>query len=675
MSGRAASPPRPIDPETLGTLAKTIKGLAMDAVEAANSGHPGMPMGTAEMAATLWTRFLAHDPTTPQWPDRDRFVLSAGHGSMLLYSLLHLTGYDLPLSELQRFRQLHSKTPGHPEVGHTAGVEVTTGPLGTGFAAGVGMALAERFLAARYNRDGHEIVDHFTYGIVSDGDLMEGIASEAASLAGHLGLGKLVYLYDANDITIDGPTSISFTEEVAGRFAAYGWHTQTVDGHDAAQIAAAIEAARAESSRPSIIACRTIIGRGAPNKAGKSSSHGSPLGPDELEGAKASMDWPREPFHIPAALKDALAQRRAQLGALREDWEERFAAYGQAHPELAAQLRGLWDETLPEGTLEAIRGAGPFEVGTKLATRKASAKVLTALSKVHPTVIGGSADLAGSNGVHIPELGSQAKETPLGRSIHFGVREHGMAGVCNGLALHGGVRPYDATFLVFSDFMRGAVRLSALMKIPVVHLLSHDSIFLGEDGPTHQPVEQCMSLRMIPDLHVVRPADARETAGAWAYAMTRGRGDGPTAILLTRQGVPVLEGSRDDISQGAYAVWDPPGSTATDLHGIMISTGSEVHVCIEAAQALHERGTAVRVVSMPCWEAFAAQPGSVQQTVLPTGVTRRLSVEAGVTLGWDRWAAYHQGLDRFGASAPAGELAEQFGFTAAALVDKYLSLP
>ncbi|MEM6991874.1 MAG: transketolase [Myxococcota bacterium] len=669
---RATMPPRAVEPATIELASKTIKGLSMDAVEKAKSGHPGMPMGTAEMAATLWLRFLQHDPSAPQWPDRDRFVLSAGHGSMLLYSLLHLTGYDVPMSELQRFRQLDSLTPGHPEVDHTPGVEVTTGPLGSGFAAGVGLAIAEQYLAAHYNRDGHEIIDHFTYGIVSDGDLMEGIAAEAASVAGHLGLGKIVYLYDDNQITIEGGTDLAFTEDVGKRFEAYGWHVDAVDGHDPDAVAAAITAARADP-RPSLIKCRTIIARGAPTKAGSSKSHGSPLGAEEIAGAKKAMGWPEEPFHVPAAITDALGAQAGALAEQRKAWETRFDAYAKAHPDAAAELQALLADELPAGVLDTLKNV-PFETGTKLATRKANLKVLGALAAVHPTVMGGSADLAGSNGVGIPDGGSLAKGNLGGRNAHFGVREHGMAGICNGIALHGGVRPFDATFLIFSDFMRGALRLSALMKLPVVHVLSHDSILVGEDGPTHQPVEQCMTLRMIPDLHVIRPADANETVGAWIHAMQRKRGDGPTAILVTRQGLPILEQTTRDVSKGAYVLWEPEGVSVGDLDGILLATGSEVHLCLEAAQTLAGEGKSVRVVSMPCWKAFAEQSAEYRESVLPAAVAKRLSVEAGTTLGWDRWASQQHGIDRFGASALGADLAERFGFTAAAVYERYQSL-
>ncbi len=675
MSARAALPPRAYDPALQAQLVATIKGLAMDGVQKANSGHPGMPMGTADMAAALWTRFLVHDPGQPHWPDRDRFVLSAGHGSMLLYSLLHLHGYALPMSELQRFRQLGSLTPGHPEVDHTPGVEVTTGPLGSGFAAGVGLALAERIQAARYNRPGHAIIDHFVYGIVSDGDLMEGIASEAASLAGHLGLHKLVFLYDANRITIDGSTDLAFTEDVLARFGAYGWHVAAVDGHDAVAVSEAIAAARAQGEKPSLIACHTIIAKGAPTKAGTSASHGAPLGAAEIEGAKRAMGWPLEPaFYVPSELPGALAARVEPLQQLRAAWEQRMEAYAVAHPELAAELRAAWADELPAAVREALL-ALEYPAGSSIATRKVGAKIVATLAKHLPSLVGGSADLAESNGVSGEGLGTQSRAEPSGRYIHYGVREHGMAGISNGLALHGGLRPFDATFLIFSDFMRGALRLSAVMRLPVVHVLSHDSVLLGEDGPTHQPIEQCMSLRMIPHLHVVRPADANEMIGAWLHALSRRRGDGPTAILVTRQGLPVLEHGRREISQGAYVLWQPEGVATEALYGILVATGSEVSLALEAAQRLHAEGLSLRVVSMPCWEAFEAQDAAYRDEVLPSGVTRRLSIEAGTTLGWARYSAHQHGIDDFGASAPADALAEHFGLTVEAVMARVRALP
>jgi transketolase len=673
MSDRAALPSRVISAPVLSQIVDTIKTLAIDGVQTANSGHPGMPMGAAVMGAVLWGQFLVQDPKAPHWPDRDRFVLSCGHGSMLLYALLHLSGHDLPMAELKRFRQWDSKTPGHPEYGHTTGVEVTTGPLGTGFAAAVGFALAERFLAATYNRPGHTIVDHFTYGICSDGDLMEGVAAEAASLAGHLGLGKLVFLYDDNNITIDGATDLAFTEDVAARFVAYGWHVQKIDGSDAAAVAAALTLARAEDQRPSLICCKTTIAAGSPNKAGTSASHGAPLGADEVAATKRALGWPVDAsFSVPEVVQGAFAEQLPEQARRRAEWEARFAAYRQAHPELAAQFEAQLGGVVSEDILAKIPS---FPPGGAMATRKAGGQVLKALVKAHPTLVGGSADLAGSNAT---EMGvpSQSRSQPGGREIHFGVREHGMAAVCNGLALHGGLRVFDATFLVFSDFMRGAVRLSALMKAPVVHVFTHDSFWVGEDGPTHQPIEQLMSLRLIPGLYVVRPADARETAAAWRLAMQRGPGDGPTAILLTRQDLPVMAETRERIDQGAYVLWQPDGVAAAELDGILVATGSEVATALEAARELHKsHGRRVRVVSMPCWEAFAAQPQRYRDEVLPPAISRRLSVEAGTTFGWSRHAAHHHGLDHYGASAPGKVLAEKFGFTPAALARHFLELP
>lgn len=672
---RAEQRPRAVDPAIAEQVAKTIKGLAMDAVQQANSGHPGMPMGCADLATVLWTEFLVHDPSDPEWFDRDRFVLSAGHGSMLIYALLHLTGYDLSLDELKNFRQWGAKTAGHPEYGHCPGVDVTTGPLGSGFASGVGMALAERFLATRYNVEGHSVIDHMTYGVVSDGDLMEGIAAEAASLAGHLGLGKLVYLYDDNQISIDGGTDLSFGEDVAKRFEAYGWHVLRVDGHDHAAVRGAIEAGRAKLDQPTLICCRTVIGQGAPTKAGKSASHGAPLGPDEVAGAKQAMGWPEQPFHIPGSVSEFFGGQTVAHGQNKADWGARMNAYREAQPERAAELDALIRGELPAGTLEALDGVSAgFELGASLATRKASQAAIKAIAAVHPTFLGGSADLAGSNGAKLPDSPGQSKQAPEGRNIHFGVREHGMAAICNGMALHGGVRCFDATFLVFSDFMRGALRLSALMGLPVVHVFTHDSFFLGEDGPTHQPIEHAMSLRAMPNLHVIRPGDARETVGAWKLALTRT--DGPTALLLTRQGLTIDASTEADaVAKGAYVVREGAREVGA-LDGIFIATGSELGLACEAAAKLAEAGKAIRVVSMPCWEAFAAQDAAYRESVLPRAVgrERRLALEAGATLGWERYADHTVGIDHFGASAPAKVLAEKFGFTVDAVVARWAAI-
>ncbi len=669
-TARASLPPTTIAAADHALAVATVQTLAMDAVQRANSGHPGMPMGAADMACALWSGVLVHDPAAPTWFDRDRFVLSAGHGSMLLYALLHLSGYDLSLEDLQSFRQLHAKTPGHPEFGETPGVEVTTGPLGTGFAAGVGLALAERTLAARFNRPDCTLVDHFTYGIVSDGDLMEGIASEAASFAGHHGLGKIIYLYDDNGITIDGQTKLAFTEDVGARFTAYGWHVEHVDGHDASAILAALARARADA-RPSLLACKTVIGQHSPNKAGTSSCHGAPLGAAEIAATKQAMGWNHPPFFVPDGARHTLTARTEMSRATRMQWEQRWAVYQTRHAKEAAQLQAIMDGRMER---DVWSHAPVFETGARIATRKACSTVLTAIAPATAGLIGGSADLSGSNGAVIVGAQTCSTETPAGTMVHFGVREHGMAGICNGLALHG-LHPFAATFLVFSDFMRGAMRLAALMKLPVTYVLSHDSIFLGEDGPTHQPVEHAMSLRLIPNLFVTRPADANETLGAFKLAFTRT--DGPTAILVSRQDLEVLPNSRTDIGCGAYVLWDPPNmqSPETSLDGIVLATGSEVALAMHAAQTLTERGRNVRAVSMPCWKAFEQQPRAYRDDVLPPSITRRLAVEAGVTLGWERYATAVHGIDRFGASAPAEDLAVMFGMTVEQVVAHYLDLP
>ncbi len=637
----------------------TIRTLAIDGVQKANSGHPGMPMGAADMAYVLWTRFLKHNPADPAWPDRDRFILSAGHGSMLLYSLLHLTGYDLPLEQLQQFRQWGSRTPGHPEYGETPGVEMTTGPLGQGFATGVGLALAERMLAAEFNRPGFEIVDHYTYAIVSDGDLMEGLSHEAASLAGHLGLGKLIYLYDDNHITIEGDTALAWSDDVAARFQAYGWHVQRVDGHDRAAIAEAIRQAQAETTRPSLILCRTHIGYGSPHKQDTAEVHGAPLGEEEVRLTKEALGWPPDAhFYIP---DEALAHFRTALkrgGEAQRAWEAMFERYAARYPNLAAEWRrrmsgGLpagWEATLPRFAAED----GP------IATRAAGGKVLNALAAALPELVGGSADLHPSTKTYLAAYPAVRKGEYGGRNLHFGIREHVMGAVQNGLALHGGYRPYGSTFLVFADYMRPPIRLAALMKLPVIYIFTHDSIFVGEDGPTHQPVEQALSLRAIPGLTVFRPADANETAAAWRFII--GYREGPVALLLSRQKLPVLEGVRaEGVARGGYVLSD-----AENPQLILIATGSEVALALEAQTRLAQEGIAARVVSLPSWERFEAQPQDYRDAVLPPAVTARLAIEAGVSLGWERFVGPKGavlGQDRFGASAPYRVLAEKFGFT------------
>jgi transketolase len=657
----------------------TIRFLSVDMVQRADSGHPGMPLGAAPMAYVLWTRWLRHNPRHPSWPDRDRFVLSAGHGSALLYSLLHLSGYDLPLADLERFLQWGSKAPGQPERGHTAGVEVTTGPLGQGFANAVGMAIAEAQLAARCNRPGHTLIDHHTYAIASDGDLMEGVAAEAASLAGHLRLGKLTCLYDDNRVTLAAGTDIAFSEDRALRFRAYGWHTVTVaDGNDLAAIDAALRAARAETERPSLILVRTHIGFGSPEQD-SFKAHGSPLGEDDVRKTKHKLGWPTEPaFLIPEA---ALARMReaVQRGACDEAaWEARRDAFAAAFPdlaqELALRLRGelppRWDADMPSFAADA-KG---------LATRDASGKVMNAIAPRLPALVGGSADLdpstktalKGQGDFNPPaakgedEQGSDGGGWSLaGRNLHFGVREHAMGAIVNGLAAHGGFIAYGSTFLIFSDYMRPPLRLAALMGLHVVHVFTHDSLALGEDGPTHQPVEQLANLRAIPHLVVIRPADANETAVAWRVAIeTRDR---PVVLVLSRQPLPTLDRSRhaaaDGLRRGAYVLSDAPDGRP-EL--ILLASGSEVSLIVAAAQRLRAEGVAVRCVSMPSWELFEALPQAERDAVLPPAVGARLAVELGVRQGWDRYigaAGDMLGLDRFGASAPAADLLREYGFT------------
>lgn len=653
----------------------TIRALAIDGVQKANSGHPGMPLGAAPMAHVLWARHLKFDPTEPGWPDRDRFVLSAGHGSMLLYSLLHLAGFGLGVEELEEFRQWGSRTPGHPEYRHTPGVETTTGPLGAGFATGVGMAIAEAFLAATFNRPGFTLVDHSTYAIAGDGDLMEGVSSEAASLAGHLGLGKLIYLYDDNQISIEGCTELAFTEDVSMRFEAYGWQVLTVDdGNDLAEIDAAITAARAETTKPTLIKVRTVIGYGSPSKAGTAECHGSPLGADEVKLTKEALGWPEDLFFaVPQRVRDHYAAIAAAGTSRRGRWLELFAGYSKAFPEEAALWKTLMAGELPGGWQEALP---EFAAGDKIATRAASGRVLNALAPVLPTLIGGSADLAPSNNTYLAGLGDFQADYPDGRNLRFGVREHAMGAVLNGLAGHGGVIPYGGTFFVFADYMRPSIRLAALSGLPVVYVLTHDSIGLGEDGPTHQPIEHLASLRAMPGLMVIRPSDATETAIAWRVALERR--DGPTALVLTRQNLPVMDrtkvGPADGLARGGYVVSDAPGGRP-DV--ILIGTGSEVEIALDAASSLAGEGLAVRVVALPCWELFEAQEQSYRDGVLPPDVKARVSVEAGSSFGWERYIGDEGiaiGIDHFGASAPAAILYREFGITAENVAKSALGL-
>ncbi|HHO52791.1 MAG TPA: transketolase [Deltaproteobacteria bacterium] len=641
-----------MDAELHRRCANTIKGLAMDAVQAANSGHPGMPMGMADAAIVLWTRFLRFDPQDPGWPDRDRFVLSAGHGSMLLYALLHLAGYDVSIEDLRSFRQWGSNTPGHPEVGETPGVETTTGPLGQGFANAVGMAIAERTLRETF---GAGLCDHRIFGICSDGDLMEGISSEAASIAGHLALGRIVMLYDDNTISIDGSTELTFTEDATERMAAMGWHVQRVDGHDPEALAEAIEAAIAAEDRPSLIACRTVIGQGSPSYEGTPRAHGAPLGPDEVRATKERLGMdPDVAFAVPDDVASAF--RSCASTELREAWQAR-AAESPDGPRLRTWLQ-------PDWAALAEQIAWPsFEAGTSLATRKASAACLKAITAAAPMLVGGSADLAGSNGTNIGAVAFTPQRFAGANTLHFGVREHAMGAICNGIALHGGLRPYNATFLAFHDYQRPAVRLSALMHQPVLYIYTHDSIFLGEDGPTHQPIATLLALRALPGVEVWRPADAIETVAGWRESLLRT--DGPSALILTRQGLPVLDrpaAIAAGVVRGGYVLAD-----AESPQVVLLATGSEVSACLEARALLAERGVRARVVSLPCRERFARQDAAYRDQVLPAGVPR-VSVEAAVTLGWRGWigdSGVAIGVDTFGASAPAETLAEKFGFTPA----------
>lgn len=652
----------------------TMRTLAIDAIEAAKSGHPGAPMGLAPAAYVLWTRILKHNPQNPDWVDRDRFVLSGGHASMMLYSLLYLCGYDVSLDDIKNFRQWGSKTPGHPEFGLTPGVETTTGPLGQGFANAVGMAMAERHLAARFNRDGHDIVNHHTFVMCGDGDLMEGVASEAASLAGHLALGKLVAIYDDNKITIEGETGITFTEDVETRFKAYNWHVQRLDdGNDLEAVLSAIETARAEAAKPSLILLRTHIAYGSPNKQDSCEAHGAPLGKNEVRLTKECLGCPiDEVFCVPDQVLEAFSSCVKKGHEAEGAWKENFNAFSSAYPDAAkafihaitGKLPDGWDADLPD-----------FSETEAIATRASSGQVLNVLSDRLPTLIGGSADLAPSNNTIINASHDFQKDAYAGRNIRFGVREHAMGAVLSGLALHKGVRPYGGTFLVFADYMRPSIRLAALMKLPVIYIFTHDSVAVGEDGPTHQPVEHLASLRAIPGLTVIRPADAHETAAAWRQAIKNT--NSPTALLLSRQKLPVLTvGSRarlDGVSKGAYTLADGDGTP--DI--ILIGTGSEVSLCLEAKNKLSQKGVSARVVSMPSWELFEKSPPKYKDDVLPPGVTARIAVEAGITMGWERYVGNTNaiiGIDRFGASAPGGTVMEKLGITVENVVNKALEI-
>ncbi|MDL2275273.1 transketolase [Desulfosarcina sp. OttesenSCG-928-G10] len=646
----------------------TLRTLSMDAVQKANSGHPGAPMGLAAAGYTLWTKILKHNPTNPDWPDRDRFVLSGGHASILLYGLLYLTGYDLGLEDLQNFRQWGSKTPGHPEYGHTPGVETTTGPLGQGIANAVGMAMAECHLAACFNQPGHTIIDHHTYVMCGDGDLMEGVSAEAASLAGHLGLGKLICLYDDNGISIEGPTSITFTEDVKRRFEAYHWQVITVsDGSNPDQIEKALLEAKADTARPSLIMLKTHIAHGSPNKQDTADAHGSPLGDAEIELTKVALGWnEKTPFTIPEAALSVFRQSVKNGKKAEADWKLAYQQYAKAFPDKAnAWVNAItrfmpkdWDKALPQFT----PAQGP------LATRAASGKTLNAAAGIFPSLMGGSADLAPSNNTFMNGSAEFQKGNHEGRNIRFGVREFAMGAILSGLFLHGGIRPYGGTFLVFSDYIRPAIRVAALMKLPVIYVFTHDSVAVGEDGPTHQPVEHLAALRAIPNLTVIRPADATETVQAWKMALSCN--DRPVALILSRQNLPILDAAKtaDGVEQGGYILSDCEGTPKL----ILIATGAEVHLALKAQTLLAADGIAVRVVSMPSWEIFESQSQGFRDRILPPSVKHRIAVEAGISMGWERYvgdAGKVIGIDRFGASAPGGTVLKNFGFTPEKIVE------
>ncbi len=648
----------------------TIRTLSIDAVEKANSGHPGLPMGAAPMAYTLWSKCLKHNPANARWFNRDRFVLSAGHGSMLLYSLLHLSGYDLSLDDLKRFRQWGSKTPGHPEFGHTEGVEATTGPLGQGIANAVGMAMAERHLAARYNREEYPIVDHYTYVLCGDGDLMEGIAYEAASLAGHLGLGRLIVLYDSNDISLDGDLRYAFSENIQQRFEASGWeYLRVEDGNDTSEIEQAIRRAQKNTAQPTLIEVKTIIGYGSPNQGGTNAAHGSPLGKEEVKLTKEHYKWTfAEDFHVPEEVRAHFAELKKEGQKNEEEWKRLFAAYKEKYPRLASEFLACVKGELPDDWADDLPA---FQAGEQLATRAASGKAIQHISRQIPNFWGGSADLASSNNTLIEDGGRFQADDYGGRNIWFGVREHAMGAAMNGIALHGGLRIYGGTFFVFSDYLRPAIRLAALQNLPVTYVFTHDSIAVGEDGPTHEPVEQLPSLRALPGLTVLRPADANETVAAWQYALSNT--GGPTALVLTRQKLPVLketENSFDRLSRGAYVLADADQGEAKL---ILLASGSEVSLVLQAQEKLADEGIPVRVVSMPSWELFENQDQAYKDAVLPPQLKKRLAVEMARPFGWERYIGSEGavlGIDKFGASAPGHQVVEAYGFTVENVVSK-----
>lgn len=654
--------------ELMKKSADTIRVLAMDAVQAANSGHPGTPMALADLAVVLWSQVMKYDPQRPDWVNRDRFVLSAGHASMLQYAALHLAGYDVSLDDLRQFRQWDSHTPGHPEVGHTVGIETTTGPLGQGLANAVGMAIAEQQLAAAFNRPNFNLIDHHTYVIASDGDIMEGICHEACALAGHLELGKLIVFYDDNKITIDGATDLALGEDVAARFAAYGWHIVRVeDGHDMTALLAATQAAQAETERPTLVVCRTHIGFGSPNKQDSSAAHGSPLGADEVELTRTELGWEFDPFELPDEVVEFMQAAGVKSAEQFAHWERRFQSYVMLYPQMAALFARGFKGELPELWETALPAFGTDE---SMATRAASGKVLDELAHYVSTLVGGSADLTGSNKTLAKNMPIFDRDNRDGRYIHYGVREHAMGAIMNGIALHGGLRPYGGTFLIFSDYMRPAMRLAALMKLPVTYVLTHDSIGLGEDGPTHQPIEQLSSLRAIPNLWVFRPADANETVLGWQVALERN--DGPTALVLTRQSVPTLPQDVRGALHGGYILSDRDNAQV-----ILLATGSEVQVALAAQEQLDEIGIKSRVVSLPCWELFEQQSAEYRAAVLPVHITARVSIEAATTFGWGRYLGTFGkaiGIDRFGASAPAEVLFEKLGISAENVVTTVRSL-